>query len=344
MDFNSIIKSLDEKQIQPVYFLHGDEPYYIDVITNHIEKNILSESEKAFNQAVVYGKEVDFKQVLDLARQFPMMSERRVVIIKEAQEMRSLAELESYISNPSPHTVLAIAYKHKKLDKRTKLYKTLNKHAIVFESKPIRDYQIGGWISKYLKKYQLNIKPEAAELVGEYLGTDLSKITNELQKLVLNIEQNKTITLDDIQEYVGINKDYNIFELQNALGRKNKSKVLQIVHYFGANPKRNPVQLTVIMLYNFFMKVMVAKQHAHLEEKVLSQKIQVNPYFVKEYKNAANNYKISELRKIIRLIHEMDYKSKGYNNIRNKPNDILLDFIVKVFNLSGTSRPLAALN
>ena len=238
MTYQNIISDLKKGNYKPIYFLHGEEAYYIDAITKYIEEHALTDAEKAFNQIVLYGKDVDFKNVVDNARQFPMMANRRVVIVKEAKDMKGLDKLGSYFEHPSDQTVLVIAHKHKKLDGRSKLSKVLKKSAVVFESKPIRDYKIAEWISNYVREQGFKIDGRSSILLGEYLGTDLSKITNEIAKLTVNLEAGKTIDADLIHDKIEISKDFNVFELQNALGKKDLAKSFLITDYFTKNIKK----------------------------------------------------------------------------------------------------------
>lgn len=236
MTFSQIIGDLKKKQYQPVYFLHGNESYFIDAIADYIEKNVLSDGEKSFNQTILYGKEIEFKQVVDTARRYPMMAPHQVVIIKEAQEMRTLKELATYIEQPAQTTILVICHKHKRFDSRTKLGKLLKKKAVVFEAKKLYDNQLPDWIHNYLQDKGFSIKPAATALIAEYLGTDLSKVVNEMDKLAINLPRGTNITQQHIQSNIGISKDYNVFELQKALGQKQVTKVNRIVKYFWGKP------------------------------------------------------------------------------------------------------------
>ena len=331
MTYQSIISDLKKGKYNPVYFLHGEEAYYIDAISKYIEQHALTEAEKAFNQVVLYGKEVDFKNVVDNARQFPMMAQRRVVILKEAKDMRTLDKLESYIENPSEQTILVIAHKHKKLDGRSKLAKVLKKSAVVFESKPVRDYKIAEWISGYVSEQGYKIDGKSCILLGEYLGTDLSKITNEVAKLTLNLEKGSTINADLIHEKIEISKDFNIFELQNALGKKNVAKSFLITEYFAKNMKNHPIVMLNGSLYNYFLKVMLTSSNINKSDQEIAKRIKLpNAFFVKDYKLAARNYSMTALTKIFAYIKEADARSKGIGNRSAPPEAILKELIYKI--------------
>ena len=266
MTYESIIKDLKNKVYHPVYFLCGEEPYYIDTISDYIEKNILSESEKEFNQSVLYGKDIDASTIVSYAKRFPMMSNHQVIIIKEAQEVRNLvakekddntkSEFLAYLENPLPATILVLCYKYKEVDKRTKLSNILAQKAVLFDSKKIYDNKIPEWVNNYLLSKSYRINPRAAQLLTEYIGNDLSRIANELDKLMMNVLQKEEITIKHIEEYIGISKDFNIFELQAALGKKNILKANQIVNYFASNPKNNPIVVAIGSLYSYFSKVL----------------------------------------------------------------------------------------
>ena len=255
MEYDQILKELKSKQYRPIYFLHGEESYFIDEISHYIEKNVLSESEQAFNQTILYGKDVDHLAILDTARRYPMMSPYQVVLLKEAQDMRTLPELLSYIEKPMESTLFVICYKHKRYNFNSKFGKALKKHAVVFESKPLYDNQVPGWISIYLKSRKLRITPKAAELIAEYLGADLSKVANELDKLAINLPPGTEVNDQHIEANIGISKDYNIFELQRALGQRDVLKANRIINYFAANPRKNPMPVLIGALYSYFSKV-----------------------------------------------------------------------------------------
>ena len=312
MTFDQIIKDLKARKFKPVYFLYGNESYYIDRLTTYFEEQVLDESEKAFNQTILYGKEVDHKTVIDAARRFPMMAEHQLVILKEAQAMKQLGELLTYVTQPADTTILVICYKHDRFDKRTKFAKALAKHALMFESKKVYDNQMPAWILNYLREKQLKIGQKETNLIAEYLGNDLNKVANELDKLAINLSTGHEIKQEDIERYIGISKDYNIFELQNALGSRNREKTYRIIGYFQANPKNNPLVMVVGTLFGYFSKVyqMHALKSAGDREvqKVLGLS---TSYFVKDYRRAAQHYNKPQTEKILSLLRAYDLKSKG---------------------------------
>ncbi|MEL7221992.1 MAG: DNA polymerase III subunit delta, partial [Bacteroidota bacterium] len=251
----SILADIKKKQFSPVYFLHGPESYFIDTISAAIEAHALAEHEKAFNQTILYGKDADHLQIVDAARRFPMMAERQLVILKEAQDMRSIKQLENYIKKPTPTTVLVICHKHKKYNLNSNFGKAIKANAVLFESKTLYDNQVPDWIANYLKAKKLKAGPEASSLLAEYLGNKLSKVANELDKLALNLPEGTDINQQQIEEHIGISKDYNVFEFQKALGLRNVLKTNRIVNYFIANPRSNPMPVIVGSLYNYFSKL-----------------------------------------------------------------------------------------
>ena len=312
MEFQDILRQLKTKQYHPVYFLHGPEGYFIDRIADHIEHQVLGEAEKAFNLMVAYGKETDHLQILDIARRYPVMSPLQVVIIKEAQEMRSLPELLSYVEKPAPTTILVICYKHKKYALNSKFGKALKKNAVVFESKRLYDNKIPDWIMKYGKEHKLTIKPAEAGLIAEYLGSKLSKVANELDKLALNVPEGSTLSRAQIEEYIGISREYNVFELHKALAARNWPKAFRMVQYFSANSKKNPFVVIVGSLYGFFSKVYMFHFLGGLSEKELLGKMGVgNSFFLKDYRLAASHFNRVQTEHVLSLLKEYDLKAKG---------------------------------
>lgn len=327
MSFEQIIKELKSKKYQPVYFLHGDESYFIDQISDFMETQILSEGEKAFNQIILYGKDIDAKIIIDEARQFPMMSNLRIIIIKEAQEMKTLPDLLSYLEKPSPTSLLVLCYKYKKLDKRTKFAKLLDEKAVVFESKKLYDNQVADWAKNYLLDKGFSTATGACELLAEYIGADLSRLTNEIDKLLLNLPKGKTITVDDIREHIGISKDFDVFEFQKVLGEKNFIKASLIAKYFSQNPSANPAIVTISSLFTYFNKIYITKFHASLSDQELAKCVGVNPFFLKEYKKAAGNFSLQQLNKIMMTLKKADLNSKGVGS-RVNDEGIYKDIII----------------
>lgn len=330
--YQQVMKELQQKSYRPIYLLHGEESFYIDQLTSYIETNVLDESTKAFNQTILYGKEIDYKTVLDSARRYPVLSDKQVVIIKEAQELKTLDKLEPYFQNPLDSTILVLAHKHKKLDKRKKFAKVLTSSAKVclFESKRLYDNQVPNWISNFLKDKGVNIKPAAAQLLAEYLGSNLSKIANELNKLLLNLPKGATVDKTLIQKNIGISKDFNVFELQNALGKRDHFKSFLIVKHFIANPKNHPLPMITATLYNFFSKVYVCQSMLRASDAEIAKAIGANKFFVKDYKNAAKTYKRSQLEQVFHLLKEYDLRSKGVNSTNNSTGALLQELIAQI--------------
>ncbi len=316
MTSEEILRDIKAKKFFPVYFLHGEEPFFIDQIADAVEENALPETERSFNQTVLYGKDVDHITLLDYLRRYPMMSERQVVILREAQEMKGLTELTAYLENPMSTTVFVVCHKHKKVDSRTKFGKSIQgKFVALLESKKLYDNQIADWIVSFCKSHHMQIEAPAAALMAEYLGSDLSRISNELEKLTLNLPKSTTINTGHVQEYVGISKDYNVFELQKALAQRDKTKVSRIQQYFAANIKKNPLVVTISSLYAYFSKVyMLHSLKNSPDSEVLKALDLRSDWFLKEYRMAANNYAPSQTIAVLSLLKEYDLRSKGINN------------------------------
>lgn len=328
--FEKIREDIRKKAPKPVYFLHGPESYFIDALTREFEQEVLNEAEKAFNQTILYGKEIDHLAVVDSARRFPMMAPCQLVVVKEAQEMKSLKELQKYIEKPAETTILVICFKHKRFNFNSGFGKVLKKQAVVFESKMLYDNQIPDWIAAYLKGRKLKIEPEASILLAEYLGTDLAKLVNELDKLALNLEEGTMVNSRHVEENVGISKDYNIFELQKALGQRDILKANRIANYFASNPKKNPLPVVIGSLYGFFSKLFQFHYAKNLPENEILTILQLRSgYFLKEYKAAARFYTPQRTRKAIATLKSYDLKSKGIDyNTTGKPDGAMLKEMV----------------
>jgi DNA polymerase-3 subunit delta len=331
MTFESLISDLKKKIYVPIYFLMGDESYFIDQITDYIAANVLSSSEKDFNQTVLYGKDVDVADVINTAKRFPMMSSYQVVIIKEAQNIKKIDDLVYYVQNPLKTTLLVINYKYKILDKRKKLYKELEKNGIIFESKKLYDDKVPDWITKYLSARRFQIQPTGAILLTEFLGSDLSKIAKELDKLMLVLPEGENlITPVHIEENIGISKDYNNFELQKALINKDHLKAFRIIDHFAHNQKDNPLPATLAILYLFFNKLIVYYFIKDKSRQAVAGALRINPYFVQDYQTAAKIYPPKKSVEIISLLREYDLKSKGVRNVSATPGDLLKELIYKI--------------
>ena len=330
-EYKQIISDIKAKKYAPIYFLQGPEPYFIDMVVNEIEHGILPEAEKSFNQAVLYGKESTAKQVIDQAMQYPMMSPYRVVIVKEAQSMSTLSDLVAYVKNPSAQTILVIAYKYKSFDKRKKkFWDAIKKNAVILDTKKLYDNQVPPFITDMVRDKGLKVDSKTAFIIAEHLGSDLSKISNEIEKLSLNFNPGTTVTLDHVQKYIGISKDFNIFELQTAIGQRNKPKCYKIIKYFSENQKAHPIQMNVGALYSYFTKIFITKKYAQSDNKTLASKLRISPFFTSEYKNAAKNFDMAQIRRAFHLLHTMDKHSKGVDSRHNDNLAIYQDFIFKL--------------
>lgn len=312
MNFDEILRDIRAGKFAPVYFLHGEEPFFIDQIEQSIETHALSEAEKGFNQTVLYGKDVDHLTLLDYLRRYPMMSQRQVVILREAQEMKSIAELGAYLDNPMPSTVFVVCFKHKKYDLSTKFGKILKAKTLVFESKKLYDNQLPDWISGYCKSKKMAIEVAATNLLCEYLGADLAKVANELDKLALNLPGGSTITPAQVQEFVGISKDYNVYELQKAFALRDLPKIARIQQYFAANIRKNPLIVTISSLYAYFSKVYMLHFLRNAPDAEIVKTLELrSDWFLKEYKIALQNYTLPQTAQVITLLREYDLRSKG---------------------------------
>lgn len=327
-----IINDIKNRNFKPIYFLMGDEPYYIDKIADYIEKNVLSEDEKGFNQTVLYGRDTSVEEVVSNAKRYPMMAEHQVVIVKEAQELsRNIDKIESYAENPQPSTILVFCYKYKTLDKRKKITKTLEKNGVVFESKKLYENQVGAWINQVLTESGYKIEPKANAMLVEFLGTDLSKVNNEIEKLKIILPKGTTINAEHIEKNIGISKDYNVFEFRNALGEKNVLKANRITQYFAQNPKDNPITLITSQVFAFYLQLL---QYHGLSDKNpanVAKVLKVNPYFVKDYEKAARNYPMRKVSSIVASLREIDLKSKGVGANALSTNELLKDMLIAVF-------------
>jgi DNA polymerase-3 subunit delta len=326
-----IISDLKNRIFKPVYFLAGEEPYYIDLITDYIQDKVLPEDEKAFNQIVLYADDTNIAAIIDTARRFPMMASHQVLIIREAQTLKKLDDLAIYLEKPLLSTILVFSYKYKTLDKRTKLYKILDTHGVYFESPRIRDYLIPAWIERYLMIKGIKTDPSASALLTEYLGTDLHKIVNELEKLIITLPAGKPfITTALIEKNIGISKDYNNFELQKAIGEKNILKANMIVHYFADNPKDNPITLSIASLFSFFSKLLTFHYLTDKSRNNAAAVLKVNPFFIKEYENSALRYDVSKTVQIISLLRTYDMKSKGYGDPGTEQGELLKEMVFRI--------------
>ena len=328
-----IVNNIQKGSVSPLYFLMGEEPYYIDRISDFIAQNLLVEEEKGFNQIIMYGRDTSVDEIVSNAKRYPMMAERQVIIVKEAQDLsRSIEKLVAYAENPQPTTTLVFCYKYKSLDKRKKLSKVLKKNGILFESKRLYENQVADWIMKTLKARNYTISPKAAQMLVEFLGIDLGKIDNELNKLQLITPEDTQITPELIEQNIGISKDFNNFELRKAIGLRDSLKAHRIVNYFAQNPKDNPMVVTISLLFSYFSQIM---QYHGLPDKSkanVAKQLKVNPYFVGDYVVAAKNYPMKKVSQVIGLLHETDVKGKGVGAVNVSHGDLLKELMVRILN------------
>tara|TARA_R110002051_G_scaffold146640_2_gene219368 strand:- start:9244 stop:10245 length:1002 start_codon:yes stop_codon:yes gene_type:complete len=326
-----IVNAIKKGQISPIYFLFGEEAYFIDKISDYIGDKVLTEEEKGFNQMVLYGRDVSIDDIVGNAKRYPMMAERQVVIVKEAQHLsRTIENLCAYAENPQKSTVLVICYKYKKLDKRKKLFKIIKKNGVIFESKKLYENQVSDWLRKHLLSRGYTISHKAALLLVEYLGTDLSKISKEIEKLKLALPQQTEITPEHIEEHIGISKDYNNFELKRAIGERDMLKATKIITYFAQNPKDNPFILTVTLLNSFFTQLLQYHGLNDHSPKNVATALRINPYFVNEIQAAARNYPMRKVSAIISSLREMDLKGKGVGAVAMSDADLLKELLYKI--------------
>lgn len=326
----SILNEIKAGDIRPLYFLMGEEAFFIDQISTFIETSVLDETQRGFDQTTIYGKDTSIDAIVSSAKRFPMLAERQVIVVKEAQNLsRTIEDLLTYVKNPQQTTTLVICYKYKSIDKRKALYKALSKAHVVFESKKIYDNNIPSWISGELQKMNLKITPKASYLLSEFLGNDLAKISNELSKLQLVMGDNDLITPELIQINIGISKDFNNFELQKAIAQLDQKKAYQIVRYFSENPNQHPMVLTLATLYSFFSKLMILHTVNDRNLKVLSRAIGVNPYFLNDYTAAAKNFPMRRISSVFQTLRTIDVKSKGVG-ANLKPLDLYQELIFRI--------------
>lgn len=324
-----ILSDLKNGKFAPIYLLMGEEPYYIDLISDYIEEHALDAASRDFDQTVVYGKDTTMREVMQTARRFPMFGTRQVVIVKEAQHLGSFDDLNYYLQQPQKSTVLVFCYKYGSLDKRLKLLKEIEKTGVLMESAKIRDYQVVGWITDYVRQHKLNIDSKAVALLAEYLGTDLSKIINELHKLIIGCG-GKTITADLVESNVGISKDYNVFELQKALVKRDVLKANRIIRYFAANPKNNPLVMVLAQLFKFFSNLMIYHYLGDKQENSVAVALKISPFFVRDYKEAAQSFNARRTMNAISYIREAAARQNGVDVYQMADEDILKELIFKI--------------
>ncbi|MDM9631650.1 DNA polymerase III subunit delta [Robiginitalea aurantiaca] len=331
-EVKKIIEEIQKGNPAPIYFLMGEEPYYIDRIERFLGENVLTEDQKGFNQIVLYGKETSLPDIISQARRYPMMSEYQVVIVREAQHLsRTIEQLQTYAQNPQPSTVLVICYKYKSLDRRKKLIKTLKENgSVVFESKKMYENQVSDWIRRVLLGSGYKISHKASALLVEYLGQDLGRISNELDKLKSILPEGSEIDPATIEKHIGISKDFNNFELKKAIAERDIPKATRIIKYFAENPKENPFVMTISLLNTFFAQLLQYHGLQDHSPKNVARALKVNPYFVHEYQTAARHYPMRKVSRIISTLREMDLKGKGVAAPAMKQDDLLKELLHKI--------------
>lgn len=330
MSVEKIITDWKKKSFKPVCWFEGEEEYFIDKAVDYAEHHILSEAESSFNLSVFYGKDAAWADVVNACRRYPMFAERQVVVLKEAQQMRELEKLETYIENPLISTVFVVAYKDKKLDARKKFTRFVKENGVLVTTKKLYDRELPEWTQNLIQSKGLSITQRALNLLVDHIGNDLTRIENEIDKLQLSIGKRKSVTEEDIEEYIGVSKDYNVFELQSALASKNLAKSIQIIQYFEANPKAGPVQAVLPSLYNFFSKVFMVFGAGTQDEKTVAATIGVNPYFIKDYMQAARLYTYSGIEKALLLLHDYNLKSVGVGSLGTEDASLMKELVVKM--------------
>lgn len=329
---DDILRELRSKQYRPIYYLMGEEAYYIDLISDYIMDNVLTDTEKEFNLSVVYGADVDIATVINAAKRYPMMSEHQVVIVKEAQSIRNIDELSYYLQKPLRSTILVMCHKHGVLDRRKKLAAEIEKVGILFESKKLKEAQLPAFITSYMKRKGVDLEPKATSMLADFVGTDLSRLTGELEKLIITLPKGQTrVAPEQIERNIGISKDYNNFELRSALVERNVLKANQIINYFEKNPKTNPLQMTLSLLFGFYSNLMLAYYAPEKSEQGIASFLGLkSPWQAREYQTAMKRYSGVKTMQIIGEIRYTDAKSKGIGNSSLTDSELLRELIFKI--------------
>jgi DNA polymerase-3 subunit delta len=333
MNLAKILADLKKPSYKPVYWLEGEEEFFIDQVIEYAEKNILSEGEAGFNLTVFYGRDTSWPDLINACRKYPMFSDKQVVILKEAQAMKDIENLEAYVEKPLSSTLLFVAYKGKKIDGRTKLAKLLKDKAVLLTTKKKYDSELPEWTSDLVKSKGYSITNKALYLLIDHIGNDLSRMNNEINKLALNLHGRKNITEDDVETFVGISKEFNVFELQHAIANKDLYKAIRIIQYFESNPKAAPIQLIFPSLYNFFSKVQMVYSVPSRDEKSVAAAIGVNSYFVRDYLQTATKFSNQEIEKVLLLLHQYNLKGIGINDSGSTDAMLLKEMAVKMIAL-----------
>lgn len=330
MSVQKILDDWKKKSFKPIYWLEGEEEYFIDKVIDYAEHNILPESEASFNLSVFYGKDANWADIINACRRYPMFAERQVVLLKEAQQMRDIEKLEAYVENPLTSTVFVVSYKEKKLDARKKFAKLVKEKGVIVTTKKLYDREVPEWTQNLIHSKGLTITPKGLALLVDHIGNDLSRIENEIDKLSVNLGKRAGITEDDIEKYIGVSKEYNVFELQAALAAKDLARSIRIIQYFEANPKAGPIQLVLPSIYSFFSKVFMIFGTGTADEKTIAAAIGVNPYFMKEYMLAARLYTYPGVERALLLLHSYNLKSVGIGSTATEDASLMKEMVVKM--------------
>ena len=332
MSADKIIADWKKKNFKPVYWLEGEEDYYIDVVMDYAEHKILNEAEAGFNLTVFYGKDAAWPDVINACRRYPMFADKQVVLLKEAQHMRDIDKLESYLENPLASTIFVAGHKEKTLDGRKAMAKLLKKQDALYTFKKMYDNKLPEWTTELVEKKGFSIAQKAVIVLVEHIGNDLSRIANEVDKVILNLGGQKLITEDDIEKYVGVSKEYNVFELQDALGRKDLGKAMKIIQYFEGNPKAGPIQMVLPALYNYFSKAYMLFAVQGKDDKTAAAAIGVNPYFIKDYQMVARNYNFNGVEQVLLLLHHYNLRGIGVHDTGTPDASLMKELVVKMMN------------
>jgi len=332
MSHKLVLKEIKSGDFKPIYFLHGEEPYYIDSISDAIIDTLLEEHEKGFNQSILYGKSTDLLSLLNELKSFPMGSEKRLVVLKEAQDFKKIEELCTYFENPNPTTVFVLCYKYKKYDARKKSLKLCAKSGLVFYSQKVKEYQLNEWIQSYVSSQGYTLNSKATMLLNESLGNDLGRIVNEIEKLGIVIEKGTQITEEHIEENIGVSKDYNLFELTNAVGALDINKAYKIIHYFEHNPKAARLTQVVSSLFNFFSQLLKIHFLKQTSREAIAKSLRVHPFVAGELSKSKNKFNPKQIVKNMEVLQEYDLKSKGYGNTSAKESELMKELVFKILN------------
>lgn len=330
MSVQKILDDWKKKSFKPIYWLEGEEEYFIDKVIDYAEHNILPETEASFNLSIFYGKDANWADIINACRRYPMFAERQVVLLKEAQQMRDIEKLEAYVDNPLASTVFVVSYKEKKLDARKKFTRLVKEKGVLLTTKKLYDREVPEWTQNLIHSKGLTITPKGLALLVDHIGNDLSRIENEIDKLSVNLGKRTGITEDDIENYIGVSKEYNVFELQAALAAKDLARCIRIIQYFEANPKAGPIQLVLPSIYSFFSKVFMIFGTGTADEKTIAAAIGVNPYFMKEYMQAARLYTYPGVERALLLLHSYNLKSIGVGSTATEDASLMKEMVVKM--------------